>query len=107
MLISFLEEMVMYSLLRGKAEALQDSVTEFAQRLVQTKSGSLAEENLAPVIEAEMKALGYDRVMIDTAGNVVGLILGREAAPTVLLNCHMDTLLAGCFFPKNPQLSLT
>jgi acetylornithine deacetylase/succinyl-diaminopimelate desuccinylase-like protein len=38
-----------------------------------------------------MTEIGYDKVVTDTFGNVVGLMLGREAGPTLLLNCHMDT----------------
>jgi hypothetical protein len=33
---------------------------------------------------------------------IIGII-----AVGVLMNQYPDSLLAGCFFPKNPQLSLT
>ena len=42
-----------------------------------------------------MRALGYDRVLTDEYGNVVGLLLGRKGQSTVLLSTHMDTAEPG------------
>jgi acetylornithine deacetylase/succinyl-diaminopimelate desuccinylase-like protein len=39
-----------------------------------------------------MKELGYDKVIIDSFGNVVGVMLGKRTGPTLLLNSHMDTV---------------
>ena len=39
--------------------------------------------------------LGYDRVLVDDAGNIVGILFGREQGQTLLLNSHMDTVAAG------------
>ena len=60
-----------------------------------TPSPSFGEGAVADLVEAKMHEIGYDKVIRDDAGNVVGVLFGREAAPTPLLNCHMDTAIAG------------
>ncbi len=82
----------MYSILKGKSTGLTDDVVSFAQKLVQTPSESLRESAVATLVSEEMRAIGYDRVFKDEYGNVIGVLFGRESAPTVLLNSHMDTV---------------
>jgi len=82
----------MYAMLRRKSEGLREEVVEFARRLVCTPSHSLQEDRVADLVQEEMQRLGYDRVVRDEAGNVVGILYGREADETLLLNCHMDTV---------------
>ncbi|MGD2041659.1 MAG: M20/M25/M40 family metallo-hydrolase, partial [Anaerolineae bacterium] len=66
----------------------------FAQKLVQTPSLSGEENQLAALLQAEMEKLGYDRVWIDEAGNVIGHISGGPG-PSLMLNGHMDHVDAG------------
>ena len=82
----------MYNILKGKSTGLTDDVISFAQKLIQTPSESLGESEVAALASDEMRAIGYDRVFTDEYGNVVGILFGREAGPTVLLNSHMDTV---------------
>ena len=82
----------MYRMLRDKNEGLKAAVVAFAQELVKTPSPSFEEAKVAGMVEAKMREVGYDTVVRDEAGNVVGVLFGREAEPTVLLNCHMDTV---------------
>lgn len=82
----------MYTILRDKNEGLSEEMLGFAQALVKTPSPSLGEGRVAGLVHEQMLALGYDRVHRDDAGNVVGLLLGLDAAPTVVLNSHMDTV---------------
>lgn len=70
-------------------EARQELV-EFAQRLVRTKSISGQEEEIVRLVAKQMKALGYDEVVIDGMGNVLGRIGRGEKA--VMLNSHVDTV---------------
>ncbi len=84
----------MYSLLKEKNEGLKDELVEFAQALIRTPSQSLHEEEIAKLVEAQMKASHFDQVLRDKTGNVIGIMRGRDAQPTVLLNCHMDTVPA-------------
>jgi acetylornithine deacetylase/succinyl-diaminopimelate desuccinylase-like protein len=88
----------MYGILKGKTTGLRDDALLFAQKLIQTPSESLQEEAVADLVENEMRAIGYDQVVRDKCGNVTGILFGREAAPTVLLNSHMDTVR-----PETPE----
>lgn len=82
----------MYKLLKENANYLGKKATEFTSELVRTPSLSLCENSVARMVEKKMDELGYDKVFVDDFGNVIGIIYGTESAPTVLLNCHMDTI---------------
>jgi acetylornithine deacetylase/succinyl-diaminopimelate desuccinylase-like protein len=90
----------MYSILKNKNEGLKPHVLDFARELVATPSPSFQEERVAGLVETRMREIGYDKVCRDDAGNVVGVLFGREAAPTVLLTSHMDTALAAAPGPE-------
>lgn len=81
----------MYQLLSEKCEGLRPNIVDFARRLVATPSPSLEEEHAADLVEKEMRGLLFDHVSRDDAGNVIAINFGRKSAPTVLLNCHLDT----------------
>ncbi len=81
----------------GLARGLEAPLSDFCRRLVQTPSPSGDEGRVADLVEAELKALGYDEVWRDKAGNVLGLIRGGEG-PTVMFNAHMDHV-----DPGNPE----
>lgn len=85
----------MYRILKDRADGWKDAMTDFAKRLVATPSVSLSEMAAAAIVEEEMKRLGYDEVVRDETGNVVGVLFGREAGPTLLLGAHLDTVIAG------------
>ena len=85
----------MYHLLRSKNGGAKDDLLAFAADLVRTASPSLGESDVATKVRRTMESLGFDRVVPDVAGNIVGVMYGREKAPTVLLNCHMDTVGPG------------
>ncbi|MCF7849321.1 MAG: M20/M25/M40 family metallo-hydrolase [Kiritimatiellales bacterium] len=82
----------MYTILKGKNTGLYEQEISFSQQLIQTPSISLKESGVADCIEKEMQLIGYDQVYRDDYGNVIGTMLGHEAAPTILLNSHMDTV---------------
>jgi len=84
----------MYQMLKGKLDGLKKDAVDFTKRLINEQSISLNEGKAAGLIEEEMKKLGYDKVFRDNAGNVVGIIYGRENAPSILLCSHMDTVAA-------------
>ncbi len=95
----------MYQMLKARSEALKDEAVSFAMELVRTPSVSLNEADAAVRVERRMKNLSFDRVIHDEAGNVVGLLLGRKPGPTVLLNCHLDTVAADEAQWSEPALS--
>jgi succinyl-diaminopimelate desuccinylase len=76
------------------AESLSRDLIAFAQKLVQTPSMPGQEGDVAALIRAEMEHLDYDKVWIDEAGNVVGLIDGGDG-PSLMFNGHMDHVDAG------------
>jgi len=82
--------------------AKETTLINFTQRLVQTPSLSGDEGEVAQIVISEMQQLGYDSIWTDELGNVMGQINGG-AAPTVLLNGHMDVVdpgpLAGWPYP--------
>ena len=84
----------MYNLLKEHANYLGGKAAEFASELVRTPSPSLCEKNVAKIVERKMNELGYDKVIVDDFGNVFGIIYGIDSKPTVLLNSHMDTIMA-------------
>lgn len=62
---------------------------EFARHLIATPSMPGKEGNIAAVVKREMEELGYDKVWVDHAGNVIGKINGGNG-PTLMLNGHID-----------------
>jgi len=82
----------MYDILRRKNTGLKSRVVDFAQQLVRTPSPSLKEGEIARLVVEQMEIIGYDQIVQDDSGNIAGIIFGRDAGPTVLLNCHMDSV---------------
>lgn len=67
----------------------------FTQKLIKAPSVTGKEGQVAGIIVAEMKKLGYDKIFQDEAGNVVGVIAGTGSGEHVLYNCHMDQVDSG------------
>lgn len=53
------------------------------------------EGDVARRLERELGSLGFDRVEVDDAGNVLGKLDGRREAPSLLLVTHLDVVDAG------------
>ena len=94
----------MYRILQERMTGIREEAINFARHLVQTDSQSLDESRVAELVETEMKAQGYYKVFHDDFGNVVGLVSGIRSSPTVLLNCHMDTVSTS---DENAEYSLS
>lgn len=84
-----------YTLINKIAEELQPNCMKFIQKLIQTPSISGEEKQLADLLIKEMKALGYDEVVRDKFGNVIGIIRGEKDGPTIMYNSHMDHVSPG------------
>lgn len=69
---------------------IEPQLIEFAQNLVRIKSYSGQEEQIIRFIEQKMKALGYDDVIIDSMGNLLGRIGNGERS--ILFDSHVDTV---------------
>lgn len=60
--------------------------------LIQAPSLSGDEKATAVVLRKAMEALGYDMVMVDCFGSVIGCIRGKRPGKRVLLDGHIDTV---------------
>lgn len=67
-----------------------NKMVEFTRRLVQTPSESGREKEVAEIIAAKMRQLGYDEVFVDELYNVVGRIKGEGGGNSLLLLSHID-----------------
>ena len=68
----------------------QAELIAFTQSLVRTKSLPGQEEQVIKLIERKMKALGYEEVIIDSMGNLLGRIGQGEKG--ILFDSHLDTV---------------
>jgi len=69
---------------------IQRELIDFTQSLIRIKSYSGQEEEVIRFIEKKMKALGYDEVVIDSMGNILGRIGNGEKS--ILFDSHVDTV---------------
>lgn len=71
-------------------DTFQNDLIQFARKLIQTPSLPGQEQAIADVVQAEMETLGYDEVLRDEIGNVVGRIGSADGNAALMLNSHMD-----------------
>lgn len=69
---------------------LQTEIIEFTQSLIRIKSYSGQEEEIIRHIAKKMQTLGYDEVVIDSMGNILGRIGTGEKS--ILFDSHVDTV---------------
>ncbi len=70
----------------------RERLISFLQDLIRQPSLSGEEARVAQRVEAEFRALGFDEVITDENGSVVGIIAGATPGPTLLLDAHIDTV---------------
>jgi putative selenium metabolism hydrolase len=73
-------------------QARQEEVLNLIKDLIAQKSYSGEEGGAAEVLKAYMLSHGYDDVMVDDYGNVIGKIVGKRPGPKVLFDGHIDTV---------------
>lgn len=71
-------------------QEMTPELVAFGKKVVQTQSFTCQEGNMANLIADKMRSLGYDEVITDEMGNVLGRIGCGEAA--LLFDGHMDTV---------------
>ncbi len=76
-----------------KIESLRTDLISFTQDLVRTQSYSGQEESVIRIIEKKLHALGYDEVIIDSMGNILGKI--GSGTRSIMFDSHIDTVNAG------------
>lgn len=67
-------------------------VVELCQSMVQARSYSGEEGEVAARIQAALEEKGFDEVKIDRYGNVIGCIKGKRPGKKVLFDGHIDTV---------------
>ncbi|HSN93799.1 MAG TPA: YgeY family selenium metabolism-linked hydrolase [Anaerolineaceae bacterium] len=66
----------------------------FAQTLIKTQGYSSQEAAVANAVVAEMQSLDFDESYIDECGNAIGIIRGKKPGKLLLLDGHIDTVVA-------------
>lgn len=69
-----------------------DNLIKFLQSIIQVQTLSGHEEPVIHLAAAEMRRLGYNQVLTDANGSLIGLIEGGQPGPTLLLDAHCDTV---------------
>jgi putative selenium metabolism hydrolase len=82
-------------LVKGEAMNYYKRLIKFCQELIRTPSLSGQEKACAELVYEEMNRLGYDKVMTDPAGNVIGVLRGARDHPLILFTTHMDHVPPG------------
>lgn len=75
------------------AKKYEKDIVKFAQKIVQTPSFSTKEEGLVKLIKKEMENVGFDKVMIDKMGNILGFI--GKGKKKIMVDAHIDTVGVG------------
>jgi acetylornithine deacetylase/succinyl-diaminopimelate desuccinylase-like protein len=68
----------------------EKGLVQFTQDLVRIKSYSGQEESAIRLVEKKMLSLGFDEVIIDQMGNVLGKI--GNGSKSILLDSHVHTV---------------
>ena len=80
---------------RGKAVLTQDQkndVKELCRDLIKKPSYSGQEDGVVGVLRAYMEKNGFDDVVVDKYGNIIGCIKGKRPGPKILFDGHIDTV---------------
>lgn len=70
----------------------EQEVISLCQSMIQAQSYSGHEDQAAKILTEYFKFHGYDEVITDDYGNVIGHIKGKQPGPKVLFDGHMDTV---------------
>jgi putative selenium metabolism hydrolase len=82
-----------FNKIKESAEAYKPAMSKFLRDLVAIPGESCEEEGVIKRIEAEMKALDFDKVIIDPQGNVLGYMGTGETL--IGFDAHIDTVGIG------------
>lgn len=73
----------------------EENVINLCKNIVSSQSYSGNESQVAQKLKEYMEAHGYDEVIIDSYGNVIGKIKGKRPGKKVLFDGHIDTVPVG------------
>lgn len=69
-----------------------NAVIRLCSALIRAESISGHEKQVAQVARTAMERLGYDEIMTDRLGNVIGVLRGNRPGAHILLDGHIDTV---------------
>ncbi len=82
-----------YSQIKSAVMSYKKDIINFAKDIISIPSQSRKEGKLVQRIAKEMKKVGFDKVMIDKMGNVIGQIgFGKTK---IMIDAHIDTVDVG------------
>ncbi len=90
-----MDEFGVRNLRRTVASVRGDDLIQLCQELLRRPGVSGREGDVARFVAENMRSLGFDSVVIDSYGNVVGEIVFSEEGPRLLLTAQMDHVDAG------------
>jgi len=79
--------------LLSKAESYRDDLANFLRDLVSIKSFSAGEREAVERIRREMEKVGFDEVIVDGLGNILGRI--GNGKKVIAMDAHIDTVEVG------------
>ena len=82
-----------YGKIKEAAQNYQEDMVKFLRAIVKNPGESCDERKHIETIEAEMKKLGFDEVVIDPQGNVIGYM--GTGDKIIALDSHIDTVGIG------------
>lgn len=75
------------------AKKYEKDMIKFAVKMIQTPSFSTKEGSLVELIKNEMIKVGFDKVKIDSMGNILGFI--GKGKIKIMIDAHIDTVGVG------------
>ena len=82
-----------YGKIKEAAQGYEQTMTKFLRDLVRIPGESVGEEGHVKRIEQEMNALGFDKVVIDPMGNILGYM--GTGKTLIGFDAHIDTVGIG------------
>lgn len=70
----------------------KEQLIAFCQEAIRIPSYSGQEKGVAELMKRKMQEYGFDEVIIDRYGSVLGTINGRRPGKTILMDGHIDTV---------------
>ncbi|MEN6462387.1 MAG: YgeY family selenium metabolism-linked hydrolase, partial [Syntrophomonas sp.] len=70
----------------------QDQLVTLCQNLIRTKSYSGHEKKAADEVKSAFLELGFDEILVDKYGSIIGQIKGNRPGPKLLFDGHLDTV---------------
>ena len=72
-----------------------DEVIELCKKIVSQRSYSGEEKGVVEVLKEYMTDNGFDDVIVDDYGNIIGVIKGKKSGKKILFDGHIDTVPVG------------